>query len=146
MKTKMLTSLIAFGLLAGCQQGPSEEQMAKQGKDPLSGPEIRELMVGNTMYVTGTSSGTPFEWAGMYMEGGSASGRAWWSGGQEEGQGSWRIKGNLWCTEWDVEEWGNGGENCHKLYKDGNQVTYVVVDGPGDNGTAKIKQGDPHDL
>lgn len=146
MKVKGIAFCAAATLLSGCQQGPTEEQMAKQGLEPLSGSEIRQVMVGNTAYETGTSNGTAWEWAGYYKEGGKALGRAWWNGGQNEGRGTWRIEGNLWCTEWGPQEWGNGGENCQKLYKDGKTLRYVVMDGPGDNGTATIKRGNPHDL
>ena len=147
MKAKLLTSLIALGLVAGCQQGPSEEKLAKQGKEPLSGKEIRQTLIGNTIYTQGISSdGTSWEWAGYYIKGGKARGRAWWNGGQNEGQGRWRIDGNLLCSEWGPEDWGEGAENCQRLYKDGQTVTFIVVEGPDDNGTLTLKQGNAHDL
>lgn len=146
MQMRAVIACVATITLTACQQGPTEEQMAKQGLEPLTGSEIRKVIVGNTTYETGTSNGTAWEWAGHYMKGGKARGRAWWSGGQNEGRGTWRIDGNLWCTEWGPQEWGNGDENCQKLYKEGNQLRYVVVDGPGDNGTATLKGGNPHDL
>ena len=147
MKARAVLASFAVTALVACQQGPTAEQMAEQGVEPLSGSEIRNTVIGNTLYTTGTSSdGTRWQWAGHYMKGGKARGRAWWNGGQNEGKGAWRIDGNLLCSKWGPEDWGEGGENCQRFYKDGKKITYIVVEGPDDNGTVTLKEGNPHDL
>lgn len=147
MKNRFLIALSVTILTAACQQGPTEEQMAKENKTPLNETEIREVVVGNTLYTSGVSNGgTRWEWAGYYSKEGNARGRAWWNGGQNEGEGAWYIKEGLFCSKWGPDEWGNGGENCQKLYKDGREITFIVVEGPGDNGTLTLKEGNPLDL
>lgn len=145
-RTTMLLAGLAALALAGCQQGPTEEQMAEQNKEPLSGQQVRDLFVGNTTYQTGYSNQTSWEWAGYYAEGGNARGRAWWSGGQNEGKGTWKIDGDLWCTKWQVSEWGEGAQNCYQVYKDGKKIHFVTKKGPNENTTATWKKGNPHDL
>lgn len=146
MRARALTAVVTAVFLVSCQQGPTEEQMAGQGNDPLSGEEIRKTLVGNSTHETGHSSGGRYQFAAYFMEGGQARGRAWWSGGQQEGTGRWRIDGNLWCERWNPDKWGGGREICQKVYKDGNQVSFIVVSGSGDNDTVTLKKGNAYDL
>ena len=146
MRMRGILSLTALCFLVACQQGPTADQMSEQGREPMSGKELRQTMVGNTLYQTGYTQSTKWQWAGYYAPGGEARGRAWWSGGKNEGTGTWEIEGNRWCTEWSVDEWGEGERNCMHFFRSGDKIDYVIVSGPTDNGTSTLKQGNPHDL
>lgn len=146
MRNSFIVFVMGAFAFAGCQQGPTQEEMAEQGKEPLSGKEIRQVLTGNTLYETGITDGTKWEFAAYIMEGGKARGRAWWAGGDQEGKGSWRIDENLWCEHWQHDDWAEGKESCQKVYKSGDNLRFIVVRGTGENDQMVLKQGNPYDL
>ena len=146
MRNRFIVFVISAFAIAGCQQGPTKQEIAGQGEEPLSGKEIRQLLTGNTLYETGKSGGTNWEFAAFVMEGGKARGRAWWASGEQQGEGSWRIDGNLWCEHWQRDDWAEGKESCQKVYKRGDNLGFIVVRGSGENDLMTLKQGNPYDL
>ena len=122
---------------------PKQQQVARTvEREPLSADELRSAMAGNSVYVGAGGS----EFAAYHNSDGSLAGRAWGTGQEQTGNGSWKIdeKGQ-YCRKWD-NSWSGGQWGCFKVYKEGEQLQMERVSGAGANGPMKLESGNPHDL
>ncbi|MBZ0215724.1 MAG: hypothetical protein K8F25_04155 [Fimbriimonadaceae bacterium] len=122
---------------------PKQQQVARTvERTPLSAEELRAAMAGNSVYVGAGGS----EFAAYHNSNGSLAGRAWGTGQEQTGAGSWKIdeKGQ-YCRKWD-NAWSGGQWGCFKVYKEGEQLQMERVSGAGANGPMKLQTGNPHDL
>ena len=120
---------------AGCAgAGSGESQM--QGP-PLSGEEIRKLIVGNT--VKGPIGAQPYSF--YYFPDGKVSGVI---GDDDDDSGTWQIKnGDVFCFTWI--DFFDGTQECYQWYRDGSRYTMVSVeaDRSSDIPVWSIEQGNP---
>jgi hypothetical protein len=115
-RLRCLAALIVFGITLPVT--------AAQG--PLSGDQVRALIVGNT--VVGPLRGSLYDFS--YAEDGNVVGAA---GGNTDA-GTWRIRdGNVYCHEWST--FFGGYERCYQWYDTGkgrfrlkNVDTFKVID------------------
>ena len=145
MTGKLLTSVIVLGLLAGCQQGPTEKQMGEQNREPLAKNDVIEKMTDITGYAT-NKDGTNII---IYRDSdGTVRGKASWTGGSEKDTGQWRVRDDgAMCTEWN--KWLNGQEACYRIYDVGDSLIFTNIKGPGENykvPKADIKDGNVESL
>lgn len=117
----------------------------KSAYQPMSGPEIKQALSGNTLYKTGDSDGTRWEWAGYYLPNGTAHGRAWWSGGKKEGNAIWAVKGNSVCIHWN-NDWDNGKKACFRMLRKGDVIISKAITKGATDSKLKLEPGDPYKL
>ncbi len=135
------TALVGL-ILAGCAQGPTKEEMTDAV--PLSADQIEAAVVGNTLYQTGYSSDTKWEWAGYFAPDGTGRGKAWWPGGKKTGTADYEITSDdRWCHEWD-NFWDEGNRNCFQVYREGDELHFLSDD--AENETFTVKEGNAYDL
>ena len=141
----MRNSVILFALaafaLAGCQQGPTQKEMAEKGNKPLNASQTRTVLAGNTLQ--GTGDDPSVTWTTYFATDGTARGKASWPSGSNSDSGKWKVSENgQFCTSgWST--WDTAG-GCHTVYRDGNTLI-MFQDGEFDQ-EATIKQGNPMDL
>jgi hypothetical protein len=106
--------------------------------------QVLAIYTGNTHYIKSPTN----EWAAFFKPDGSARGRAWWSGGEEFGNGKWHVTdGGSVCIGWDNKHWAKGNENCWDVYANGDTLKVVHVSGDGANdATVIVKKGNPYNL
>lgn len=136
-------TLVATAALAGCQS--TEEALAERGVPQMTGPEIVELIAGNTV----RQEGDGWVWHGFYAKDGTVVGRTTFDGGIETGRGVWEVnERDLECTDWD-NDWGGGGYGCSAYYRDGEVIHYVHREGSRGNypeGSFTVLAGNPENL
>ncbi len=122
---------------------PKQQQVARTvERTPLSAEELRTAMAGNSVYVGAGGS----EFAAYHNGNGNLSGRAWGSGTEQSGSGSWKInEEGQYCRKWD-NTWSGGQWGCFKVYQEGPQLQMERVSGAGANGPMKLESGNPHGL
>ena len=84
-------------ILSACQAttSPSLEAEVTTGNVPtLTGPQIEQVLRGNTLHRRGRTAGREWQWAGHFRPDGTMSGRAWWNEGQRVAQGEWSVEGD----------------------------------------------------
>jgi len=119
----------ALGLVAGLVLAAS----AARGEVPgaaLTAAQLREAVVGHTMYGTGRRFGIRWHWAGFYRADGRAFARVWWGFGEITATGWWRIDDGRWCQFWEEVDWSRGGRNCYRVERTADGVLWRHVEGP----------------
>lgn len=117
---KNFALILALASLAGC--GTTEKAMQEKGVTPLSGTELRELLVGSTMNYRNTNGIVSTV---NFRADGSAA--VSWASGSDIG--TWRIAGNTFCSKWN--EVRSGQERCSRSYRDGEK--YVTFESESGN-------------
>jgi len=122
---------------------PKEQQVARTvERQPLSAEELRSTIAGNSVYVGAGSS----EFAAYHSSDGALTGKAWGTGQEQTGDGSWKVNDDgQYCRKWD-NAWSGGKWGCFKVYRDGEQLQMERVSGAGANGPMKLEEGNPHEL
>jgi hypothetical protein len=141
MRIKVLVFALAAFAVAGCQQGPTQKEMAEKGKKPLNASQMRSVLSGNTLQGTGDNPNAT--WTTYFASDGTARGEANWPGGGNQDSGKWKVKENgQFCTRgWST--WDTAG-GCHTVYRDG-ETLIMYQDGKFDQ-EATVKKGNPMDL
>jgi len=99
-------AILSLAALAGC----AGNKMNKPEGEPLSGDEIKTLIIGNT--VDGAIGAQSFSY--YYKSSVSVSGTIGMNG--DDDSGTWNIKDNdIYCNEWD--SFFDGVQRCYKWYK-----------------------------
>ena len=109
---------------------------------PLTGDEVRKLIVGNT--VQGPMGREPYDW--YYQADGQVTGVI---GAADDDSGTWLIKGsNVYCHEWD--QYFDGVQHCYEWYKENLTGHYLMrnvdADRTSDIEVWKVRQGNPFDM
>lgn len=124
-KTLMATVLLGVAVLlpAGC--ATNEQSLQKRGLSPLSHTKLEALYsrTRDERFLTATGvSGT-----GKFARDGTA--KVAWDGGSADG--TWRIKGNTFCTRYASIR--GGKENCFTVYQtQPNKYALFFPDGSPD--------------
>lgn len=108
---RILVIVTSMFTLASCASNQSASQRVEEGKlVRLTTEEIVQAVTGNSEVWPGRGSG-------YYNPNGQYEGI--WDGHRAEGP--WWVENDVRC--YDVEPWG--GEWCHELYQEGNQIRFV---------------------
>ena len=107
----------------------------------LTADQIRSLVSGNTGY----GQEDRFQWRTFYAPGGQMQGRIWGGWGEERDEGSWEIAatGQL-CRQWTIK-WGSRKRACFEVYKDGDLIKLINIDGNDDSYEMRILSGNKVD-
>jgi hypothetical protein len=115
--------------------------------EPLTAAELREAIVGHTMYDAGRRFGIRWHWAGYYRGDGRAFARAWWGFGEITATGTWSIDADRWCQLWQDVDWSRGGRNCYRVERNGDGLRWHHVAGPhAEDHRFERRRGDAFDL
>lgn len=142
---RLATIAIAATALAlvSCSSTLEPEDPAKTPTGPtiegaLTSDQIKSLIIGNTGY----GQEEKFQWRTYYASDGTARGRIWGTFGQERDQGNWEVTPeSQLCRQWR-QKWGNRKRACFEIYKDGEQVKLINIDGNADSYEMMIVSGD----
>jgi hypothetical protein len=147
----VLVALLAGQLVGGC--GSTPEPDAALSLRPLTSAEIRQTLLGHTLYRRGGAWWRAWEYAGLHRaansQGGTMTGRVWWSGGQEIAEGEWQVTEEaLYCRAWG-NHWGGGKRGCFRASRDGDTLAFDHVSGSSGGAaryTYRLLPGNPHGL
>lgn len=149
--TQHLLLALAITSLAACETGPTTAEMtqnliAQNNATALTASEIKETLVGNTIYQTGTHQGNKWEWAGYFQEG-TMFGSRINSNSPKSSNGSWEATAdNQYCRTW-AEHWGDAKIGCFNLYKlSENELAFEAVSGSAQTDMATLKSGNAYEL
>ena len=110
---------------------------ATNEREPLSGEEIRSLIIGNSITGTPQSQG-PFT---MYVPAeGEMRGLR---GHNYRDSGTWRVTENEICVKW--RKWWAAAERCWQVFVDGDKVSWIRADGRLSD-SARLVKGNPEEL
>jgi hypothetical protein len=111
---------------------------AAQATDEISlaGDELREAIVGKTVYLNVSGFELPIRYlANGRMRGSMGAVTASFSRGDgSSDSGKWWVENDQLCQKWT--SWMDGKSYCYKLTRNGDNVTWVRNDGR--SGTARI--------
>jgi hypothetical protein len=111
---------------------------AAQATDEISlaGDELREAIVGKTVYLNVSGFELPIRYlANGRMRGSMGAVTASFSRGDgSSDSGKWWVENDQLCQKWI--SWMDGKSYCYKLTRNGDNVTWVRNDGR--SGTARI--------
>jgi hypothetical protein len=111
---------------------------AAQATDEISlaGDELREAIVGKTVYLNVSGFELPIRYlANGRMRGSMGTVAASFSRGDgSSDSGKWWVENDQLCQKWI--SWMDGKSYCYKLTRNGDNVTWVRNDGR--SGTARI--------
>lgn len=159
MRVFCIGALILVGVVA-CTDGqsttPSDSSStgeATAAAKSLTGEEIREAFVGNTMYISGFNGSSKWEWAAIVREDKTQTARNWWADGGVITKGAWVIEGDALCSTWEKADWNGNydGQACYTYTLDPNGgYTATGVSPEGVKGRVfnniKVKTGNPYNL
>ena len=130
-------------MLASCSSSRDRDEAtevpaAQTIEGALTGDQINGLISGNTAY----GQEQRYQWRTYYASDGSMLGRIWGDFGQERDRGTWETTPeNQLCRQWS-QKWGERKRACFELYKDGEEIKLVNVDGNADSFEMMIVSGD----
>lgn len=137
-------AVLAMALpLAACSSTPDPDEKPPLPTGPtiegaLSGDQIKGLLAGNTAY----GQEAKYQWRTYYAPDGTQRGRIWGDFGQERDQGTWAVNpSSQMCRQW-TQKWGNREQACFELFKDGEEIKAINVDGKADSYEMMIVSGD----
>ncbi len=132
---KVLTIAAAACALAvtACSSSPEPEDTnnippAQTIEGSLAAEQINGLIAGNT----GFGQEQRFQWRTHYASDGTMTGRIWGNFGQERDRGTWQTTGNQLCRQWS-QKWGERKRACFELFKDGEEIKLINIDGNADS-------------
>lgn len=134
--------VIIFGThmaLSGCRvlqtSATSTNYIQPEDTSLLTGETIREIIVGNT--VEGESSKYPGNfYVEYYLEDGTISGL--WN--EEPYSGKWANSGSVWCYKYtDLK-------GCNTIALNGDEITWIKLDGVATENKAMLFRGNPKNL
>lgn len=131
----VLPGLITAALLLAAGYA-SPGQSEEQSKSRLTGEEIKEKIIGNS--VSGPTKDGPYtvHFPGYGQVQGVRS-------SNYKDRGTWRVQDDLMCIRWD-NWWGNA-ERCWDVFLTGNTVTWIRPDGSFSD-SAELVEGNPAGL
>jgi hypothetical protein len=146
-----LLALLAALIVAGC--GSTLNPDAALSLRPLTSAEIRQTLLGHTLYRRGGEWWRAWEYAGLHRaansRGGIITGRVWWSNGQEIAEGEWQVTEEaLYCRTWK-NHWGDGKRGCFRASRGGDTLVFDHVSGSSGDAaryTYRLLPGNLHGL
>jgi len=103
----------------------------------LTGSQITGLLTGNTGY----GEEEAYNWRVYFAGDGTISGRRWSQTMQETDQGTWEITPeNQLCRQWSAK-WDNRARACFEVFKDGEQIKLINMDGNADSFEMMVAEG-----
>lgn len=139
---KFFAAAIALAL-ASCSSTSDPDDVdnippAQTIEGALGGDQITSLISGNT----GFGQEQRFQWRTYYASDGTMTGRIWGSFGQERDRGTWETTAeNQLCRKWS-KKWGERKRACFELFKDGEEIKLINVDGNADSYEMRLVSGD----
>jgi hypothetical protein len=142
MTIRHLPALLALATLLmanSCQTSQvAETSDAQVIEGALQGAEVTALLTGNTGY----GEEAAYNWRTYFGADGALSGRRWSDAYQETDRGTWEITAeNQLCTQWQVK-WDALKRACFEVYKDGETVKMLNMDGNADSYEMQLAAGD----
>ncbi len=100
---------------------------------PLAAAEVRQTLLGHTLYRRGGDWWRTWEYAGFHRatnsQDGTMTGRVWWPEGEEIAAGVWEVTdAGLYCRTWQ-NNWGDGRRGCFRVSRDGDTLVFDHVSG-----------------
>ena len=107
----------------------------------FTGDEIKKLIVGNTLQ--GPAGTEMYDW--YYQGDGAITGVV---GPSNDDSGTWSVKGNKFCQEWD--QYFDGVRHCYEFYKLERSGQYIMMnvdaDRSGNIEIWEVIQGNPYNM
>jgi hypothetical protein len=149
-----MNSKLAFGIvllaamtLIGCASRSSAPDVASFTE--LSGTEIRQTLIGNTLHREGGDLFRSWQFAELFHPNGTMNARVWWSGSEELADGTWEVdQKGLFCRKWN-NEWGQGKRGCFRVSRAEDSIAFDHASGSrgdADRYVYKFLQGNPYEL
>lgn len=134
-------SVAAALALGACQSSNSvkvaDTPAEKTIGGALTGDQIRGVVSGKT----GFGQEERYQWRSFYAPDGRLQGRRWGSWGEERDEGTWEITAeNQFCRKWMIK-WVKRKRACFEVYKDGDLIKLLNVDGNDDNFEMRVLSG-----
>lgn len=134
-------AILSAALLSACATN-----LDTKGYQPMSAAAIKQAMSGNTLYTTGFSHQTHWQWAGYYRPDGTAHGLAWWHGGQQDGKGTWEVTSNgRMCEDWN-NNWNHGKHACFRYFRKGDVIISKAATEGVESHKLTLEKGNPYKL
>ena len=142
MRIRHISTLLALATLLmanTCQTTQVTETSNPQViEGALQSPQATALLSGNTAYGEEES----YNWRTYFGADGTLRGRRWGDSGQQTDQGTWEITAeNQLCTQWQTA-WDDRKRACFEVYKDGETVKMLTMDGNADSYELQVAAGD----
>ena len=141
---KLIIATMACAVaVASCSSSPDPDDAndvppAQTIEGALGGDQITSLIAGNT----GFGQEQRFQWRTYYAPDGTMTGRIWGNFGQERDRGTWETtKEHQLCRQWS-QKWGQRKRACFELFKDGEEIKLINVDGNADSYEMMLVSGD----
>jgi hypothetical protein len=116
---------LSAAVLSGCAGATAEQKAAAASAQRLSGPEVSQLLVGNSM--TGKAKGGE-QWTEYYDTSGHIAGLWTDSSGTDKYVGTWRVDGDKKCVDYE----GTEHDGCYGLARTNDVVYHYNTDGTTD--------------
>ena len=129
-----LLLVVASGYLIGCDINRRWDAGLDVTQEPLSGPEIKALLEGNS--IRGISSGA-VPVTVYFPEYGEMRGVHSFN---YKDKGTWRVTDDEFCGQW--ENWWGTKERCWQIHADDQFMSWVRPDGTGLD-EVKVVDGNP---
>lgn len=143
MKPLVIAGIFAAAVtMTSCSSSPDGEKLddvpvEQTISGALTAPQITSLVAGNTAY----GQEVRYQWRTYYAKDGMLMGRIWGSFGEERDHGTWQVtQENQLCRQWMIK-WGGLKRACFELFKDGEQIKLINVDGNDDSYEMMIVSG-----
>ncbi len=130
---------LALALMANTCQTTQQEPAANPQiiEGALTSAQITELVAGNTGY----GEEETFNYRTFFVPDGAMAGRIWGDFGQETDQGRWEVTPeNQMCRQWTVK-WGGLKRACFEVFKDGETIKLINMDGNADSYEMMVAAG-----
>ena len=140
----ILSALPLIATLAACGGNTGESEFKATGdRKPMTGAEIREAFVGNSLNGTAKDGSTFYTY---YPD--QETLRGIWTKGAalDRDSGSWSVtEDGVYCSTWKVLR--DGAEKCWRIYlgADG-ELTWFLPDGTNDDDDSRLVPGNPGGL
>ncbi len=138
-----ITAMACALAVTACSSSPEPDDVsdippAQTIEGALGGDQITSLISGNTAF----GQEQRFQWRTFFATDGTMTGRMWGSFGQERDRGTWETtRENQLCRQWS-QKWGERKRACFELFKDGEEIKLINVDGNADSYEMMLVSGD----
>jgi len=146
-RTRLIAAMSVMAALAlGACQSANTAKVAETPADKtiggaLTADQIRGAVSGRTAF----GQEDRYQWRTFYAPDGRLQGRRWGSWGEERDEGSWEITAeNQLCRQWMIK-WVKRKRACFEVYKDGDLLKLLNVDGNDDNFEMRVLSGNKVD-
>ena len=131
----LAAALLLAITLAGCtrddeaEDAPPPAPKEPATEVPLAAAQIRQTLVGNSLYRKEVEIVQDLHIASFYRHNGTMRGRAWRKVADAEvAEGTWEVTdADLYCRTWQ-NHWGGGERGCFRVIRFGEEIIFVAND------------------